>query len=404
MITGISQLPQPDDRLVAVVISTAPYAPIAPGMSGTSSSSVTVGLGTQTFVTNQELGLQAGARVRATSLGSGAWLEGFVTSYTVATNTLVINADFSSGGGTHSDWTINLSGHTGLTGPQGPQGVAGPTGATGATGAPGAAGPQGPQGPAVSPHCGYFYAQTATQVTFAPKNGDRVQIAGVVYAIPPSGVVAVNTSCFVNGIAGQALAANTTYLVCVFNNSGTLALDFLTSLAHAPDVNAGNVGIEISGASSTRTVVGLVRTNASAQFADGASARFTLSWFNRQEKITLYATTNLNTTSTATVALCPPVPALNWGDAALSAVLVGQWGTSAAGGYAAIAVGIDGTTVFGSQTFTYGTTGANGTSVTVGGWSNPSEGAHTYGPIGAATSGSGTATLNNWQILIMTRG
>lgn len=100
-----------------------------PGYAATSTTSVTVGTGSQTFTTQSGLAYSVGARVRATSTGTGAYVEGLVTSY--SGTSLVINVDTVSGSGAHTDWNLNVSGNvgqtgsTGSTGPQGPQGAAG---------------------------------------------------------------------------------------------------------------------------------------------------------------------------------------------------------------------------------------------------------------------------------------
>jgi hypothetical protein len=121
----------------------------------------------------------------------------------------------------------------------------------------------------------------ATHLKFAPFKGDRIKINGAIYAIPSAGIVGLtNTSVFVNGVAGQNLAASTIYLVYCFVNSGTLTADFSTT-THVTSSTSGNVGIEIKSGDDTRSLVGLIATNASSQFNDSAASRLTRSWFNR---------------------------------------------------------------------------------------------------------------------------
>jgi hypothetical protein len=252
-----------------------------------------------------------------------------------------------------------------------------------------------------APQCGLFNAYSSTGVAFIPKNGDRVQIAGVVYAIPATGVLAANTGVYVAGIAGQNLVANATYLVCVFNNGGTLTLDFLSTVSHAVDTTTGNVGVEIKTGDNSRTVVGLIRTNGSAQFSDSTAARFTLSWFNRQEKITSFGGSNQSTASTVLVNTGGACTCINWGDNAPNAIFIGQGATT--GVNVEIEIGIDGATAFGAVTFCYGTPAAGGGfPFTIGGYGPASEGSHTYGAY-AATS-SGTASILNWEINVVVRG
>jgi uncharacterized protein GlcG (DUF336 family) len=121
----------------------------------------------------------------------------------------------------------------------------------------------------------------STNVTLLPFNGNGLTIAGARYAIPTGGIPATTTSCFVNGVAAQALAASTLYYIYVFNNAGTLALDFSTT-AHATDSTAGNVGVEIESGNNSRTLVGMCFTDASAHINDTTGKRNLRSWFDRR--------------------------------------------------------------------------------------------------------------------------
>jgi hypothetical protein len=123
----------------------------------------------------------------------------------------------------------------------------------------------------------------ATALKFAPYNGNQITINGAAKSIPAAGVSMANTSVFVNGTAGQNLAADTTYYVYLFDNGGILTADFSTT-GHATSSTAGNVGIEIKSGNDTRSLIGMIRTNASSQFVDSGANRYVLSWFNRRAK------------------------------------------------------------------------------------------------------------------------
>lgn len=87
-----------------------------PGYLATSATSLTIASsGSIAGTTQLNLAYTAGARVRFTSTGSGAWMEGVVTSYDAA-GLLTFTADKSSGSGTHTDWDINLAGQPGVAG------------------------------------------------------------------------------------------------------------------------------------------------------------------------------------------------------------------------------------------------------------------------------------------------
>jgi hypothetical protein len=75
-------------------------------------------------------------------------------------------------------------------------------------------------------------------------------------------------------------------------NSGTMTLEVVTT-THATGTN----GIEIKSGDATRTLVGMVRTNASTQFVDAAAQRFCANWYNRRIR---YATNTFAAQRTTT--------------------------------------------------------------------------------------------------------
>ncbi len=108
---------------------TGAVGPQGLGYSGLKSESVvTIGTGSQTFITNIELtgtAFVVGDRVRIISLDDPTkFMEGLITSF--SGTSLTVNIDYTSGSGTSlSPWTISLAGAVGSTGPQGPIGPAG---------------------------------------------------------------------------------------------------------------------------------------------------------------------------------------------------------------------------------------------------------------------------------------
>lgn len=148
-----------------------------------------------------------------------------------------------------------------------------------------------------SPNCGRLTFSNATNIIFVPFNGSQIKIAGSLYQLPSAGVGSANTSVTINGTGGSNLAASTDYLATLFLSSGTLTFDFLTTLTHAVDTTSGNIGTEIKSGDNTRSVIGLIRTNASSQFSEF----LTLSWFNRRRKTNSVVVTS-NTAITGTTA------------------------------------------------------------------------------------------------------
>jgi hypothetical protein len=158
---------------------------------------------------------------------------------------------------------------------------------------------------------------SATSLKFLPYNGMKlpVKTSGVMRLrdISSAGVISADPTAavnFVGGVANQQLAISTTYLVTVFDNAGVLTFDFIAGGTaavpgtHAPDANTG---IEIKtqgGVDDTRTVVGMVRTNAARQFVQSSSQPWVRTWFNDPGTGTVANyTANRTTTSASYVEL-----------------------------------------------------------------------------------------------------
>jgi len=140
--------------------STGGTGPVGPGYYATSTTSLaTAASGSKVFTTQGGLAYSPGARMRATSAGTGEWMEGLVTAY--SGTTLTVTMDAASGSGTHADWNLNASG------------VPGPTGPTGAAGATGATGPAGP---------GYLATSATSLVTGASGSRTFATQAGLAYS------------------------------------------------------------------------------------------------------------------------------------------------------------------------------------------------------------------------------
>lgn len=95
--------------------------PAGPGYYATSTTSLAVATGSQTFTTQAGLAYSVGGRARAASAGTpSAWMEGQVTAY--SGTSLTLNVDLTNGSGTHADWNLNVAGTPGAQGPAGPAG------------------------------------------------------------------------------------------------------------------------------------------------------------------------------------------------------------------------------------------------------------------------------------------
>lgn len=138
-------------------------------------------------------------------------------------------------------------------------------------------------------------------------------------SIPSAGITAANTGIFIDGVGASNLAANTIYYVYLFDNAGVLTLDYSVT-AYAADATTG---VMTKSAVSTRTLVGMVRTNASSQFI----ASEVLSWFNKRTKVIgpTFMNVDTSTASTAWVEFNTTIrnPFISWANEMAKAVLSG---------------------------------------------------------------------------------
>lgn len=236
---------------------------------------------------------------------------------------------------------------------------------------------------------------SATQITFAPSEGNRILIkksgAWTGTTIPSGGIAANNTSVFVGGVAGQNLAASTLYYVYLFDNSGTLTIDYVTT-NYAIDTTTG---LKIKSGDDTRLLIGMVRTNASSQFQDQASYRGVVSFYNRFNRDILTTfTADRSTTSTTYVELNTEIRAqfLMWNGDAIQFSVVGSVSNSGANDDGT-AIGFDGTTAeAGFETSHHETNAGVPNGIAISGWKSISlgEGFHYATLLGKTTAGTAT--------------
>ena len=98
-------------QVLASVGAPGNTGPAGAGYGGTSTTSRTIGMGSQAFATQAGLAYQNGARVRASSAANASnWMEGLATYSGTA---LTINVDKTNGSGTAADWNLNVVGQPG---------------------------------------------------------------------------------------------------------------------------------------------------------------------------------------------------------------------------------------------------------------------------------------------------
>lgn len=234
---------------------------------------------------------------------------------------------------------------------------------------------------------------SATALSFTPFNGGYTTINGAGLPIPAGGIVGLgNTGVYVNGVSGQNLAASTTYYVYEFNNSGIITGDFSTT-GHTTSSTAGNVGTEIKSGDNTRSLIGMIRTNASALFVDTQTQRFVRSWFNRIRANLLGADvgggTIGSTTWTELLSIVARVEWVNFSGDLITVSFLGSMSNNMTGNYCASNIGLDGTP---SSPEHLGFSASGGfrvpfhTMIT----QNPAEGYHYAQTLGVVNAGTGT--------------
>ena len=150
---------------------------------------------------------------------------------------------------------------------------------------------------------GRLIYSSATAIIFRAVNGAWVRIAGLLYNLTAD-ITATNTSASIDGTTGQTLATSTLYYVYLYLNGSTVTIDFSTT-AYAISTTTGNYGTYIKSGANTRTLIGMIRTNASSQFVDSITQRFVRSWFNDRgaDGSVIRTAGNVSTTSTSLVDL-----------------------------------------------------------------------------------------------------
>ena len=124
---------------------------------------------------------------------------------------------------------------------------------------------------------GVFAYSNSTTCNLTPKNGNQVTFpSGTVALIPSGGVSTVYNNAYINGTAAQTLSANTLYYAYLWDNGGTLVIDWSTT-AYATDATTG---ITIKSGDNTRVLVGMAYTVSGGEFSQNTNNRQVRSWQN----------------------------------------------------------------------------------------------------------------------------
>lgn len=85
----------------------------APGTSATSTTSLAVGSGAKSLTlaqTGKDFAVGQPVRVARTSAPSTTWMQGIITAFNSGTGAMTVDVSTFAGTGTHTDWTISLTG------------------------------------------------------------------------------------------------------------------------------------------------------------------------------------------------------------------------------------------------------------------------------------------------------
>lgn len=232
--------------------------------------------------------------------------------------------------------------------------------------------------------CQLIYVST-TSIKLSPFNGNNLVIAGTPRKLPTSGVTLTNAG----------MAVSTLYYIYAYWTGTTIALEF-SATSHVADATTG---VEAKSGDSTRTLVGMLYTNPSAQFTDGATSRLVASWFHRKSVgggVTTSGTITFSSVSSAEISTSVRVLFLNWANEAVDIKATGQYTNNTATQSVAITAFVDGS-AYGNICGSYipsngvGMSFASTNSVKPDG-SYLTEGMHTAQIYGSVTAGTGQTT------------
>lgn len=126
--------------------------------------------------------------------------------------------------------------------------------------------------------------KSGANLLLKPRNGNKLVINGVSYAVPSAGIT----------LAATSLTPGTLYYIYAWMSGGTMTLE-ASATGHSTDTATG---VEIKTGDATRTLVGMARPITGPAWQDTAAQRFVRSWFNRK-RITGYNFFAANRTTTS---------------------------------------------------------------------------------------------------------
>ena len=221
--------------------------------------------------------------------------------------------------------------------------------------------------------CRFVYVSD-TQCALLPFDGNGLIVNDKQCRIPPGGALLTNA----------ATSANATYYVFGRDNgAGIVTLDAIGTGTVSRGTHTN--GVEICAGDPSRTLVGMVQTDANNRFLWSQTARGVASWFNRRA-VALREYGNATTAATCYARLTNGFNTLSWGDRMVELMLSGvaapQGGST--GGYLLITV--NGTSIGGGYGYTLGTAGAQSPTAVNALYTASADGYFNFAPYGATGS------------------
>lgn len=226
---------------------------------------------------------------------------------------------------------------------------------------------------------------SATSIKLSPCDGNNLIINGVPRQIPAAGVTMTNGGMSINAL----------YYIYAAWTGSAIALEF-DATGHSTDPATG---VEVKTGDATRTLVGMVYVNGSAQFGDGPAVRLVASWFNRRSvggSVMSSGALSFSSVLNTEISTGVRILFLNWANEAVDVKVTGQYTNTTATQSVSIQSYVD-AAAYGNICATYipasgvGMTYATSNSLTPAG-AYLAEGFHTASVYGSVTANTGSST------------
>ncbi|MBB4259716.1 MULTISPECIES: hypothetical protein [unclassified Bradyrhizobium] len=257
-------------------------------------------------------------------------------------------------------------------------------GDTGAAGSNGATGATGPAGAGATGQC--KLVKSGSNLVLQQFNGNAIRINGQVCTVPNAGV----------SLAPTGLTPGTSYFIYATQSGGVVNALEASTTAHATSTTSGNEGTEIKSGDDARSLVGMARVVTGPAWADSATQRFVISWFNRDRRSlagALDGTSTETSTGSYVEKAVSKVEYLCWAGELLQLITYGIVTNSVNNGAVGVMNMLDGVTVGGQADVNPGGTSFRCPVSATYNVSASSEGYH-YSDFGLRALGGGTASAS----------